>query len=156
MSILMTALPAPWQYYADRARDAHHGRADDFNLGREEQLWATLEVIEKGEPFDDQCRMRLDRLPQNRAKKYRRLLQTMANLVFAKMEIKPMFIEHRDEVEVVERHLSLDERSVERRLAEGESYSEIALDLNISEPALKVRVSRWRKRVRRSIAYDAA
>jgi hypothetical protein len=156
MSILTTALPAPWQYYADRARDAHCGPANDFNLGREEQLWAILESIEKGESFDDQCRMRLDRIPQNRAKKYRRLLQTMANLARSKQVKYRVFLETRDEVEVVKRHLTLDERFVENRLAACESYSEIALSLGISVPALKVRVSRWRKRVRHSITYDAA
>ena len=73
MSTSDASLPAHWQYYAERARQTHHGRVDDFGYGREELLSETLAVIESGSPFTDDCRQRLDRLPWNRAKKYRRL-----------------------------------------------------------------------------------
>ncbi len=75
MVISNSALSAPWQYYSQRAREAHLGRADHFGAGREEQLWDVLKAIEKGESFDDACKSRLDRIPQNRSKKHLRLLQ---------------------------------------------------------------------------------
>jgi DNA-directed RNA polymerase specialized sigma24 family protein len=74
----------------------------------------------------------------------------------ATVPIEPLLVELQDEVEAVELHLSVPERRVERRLASGETYSEIALDIGISDAALKVRVSRWRKRVHRHLAIDAA
>ncbi len=73
MSTSDPPLPAQWQYYAERARQTHRGRVDDFGYGREELLSETLAVIESGNPFTDECRQRLDRLPWNRAKKHRRL-----------------------------------------------------------------------------------
>jgi hypothetical protein len=66
-------LPAHWQFYADCARQTHNGRVNDFGYGREELLWETLAVIEKGVTFIDDCRRRLERVAWNRAKKYRRL-----------------------------------------------------------------------------------
>jgi hypothetical protein len=39
---------------------------------------------------------------------------------------------------------------VERRLADGETYREIACSFGITEGALKVRVSRWRAEIRRA------
>ena len=73
MSRLDPPLPAHWQFYADQARLAHHSRVDDFGYAREELLSETLAVIESGVPWTDDCRRRLERIPQNRAKKYRRL-----------------------------------------------------------------------------------
>jgi hypothetical protein len=77
MSSSDLSLPAHWQYYAERARQTHHGRVDDFGYGREELLSETLAVIESGSPFTDDCRERLDRLPWNRAKKNRRLRRAL-------------------------------------------------------------------------------
>jgi hypothetical protein len=156
MPLLETSLSAPWQYYADRAREAHLGRADFFGLGREEQLWATLDVIESEIPFDEECRKRLDRIPQNRAKKHIRLLKKLADFAHASVPIEQPLVELQDEVEAVELHLSLAEWDVERRLAAGETYSDVAPDKGISDAALKVRVSRWRTRVRQSVAINAA
>src|SRR5947207_14392833 len=79
MSVSDAPLPAHWQYYLDRSREADAGRADDLGLGREEQLWETLKVIESGEPFTDDTRRRLDRIPHNRAKKYRRVRGHLAS-----------------------------------------------------------------------------
>ncbi len=73
MSTSDSPLPAHWQFYAERARQTHHGRVDDFGYGREELLGETLAVIQSGVPFTNDCRQRLDRIPWNRAKKYRRL-----------------------------------------------------------------------------------
>ena len=101
MLVLEPALPAPWQYYADRAIEAHQGRADCFGLGREEQLCETLRVIEQKIPFDDACRKRLDRLPQNRSKKHFRLLQRLADIARATKLVEPSSLELRDEVEGV-------------------------------------------------------
>ena len=41
---------------------------------------------------------------------------------------------------------------VECRLAEGETYAIVAGDSGLSEGALKMRVSRWRARVRKMVA----
>ena len=68
-----TLPPRAWQYYAERARQTHHGWVDDFGNGREELLWEILAVIESGRPFTDECRQRLNRLAWNRAKKHRRM-----------------------------------------------------------------------------------
>ena len=158
MSVLETVLSAPWLYYSNRARETHLGRADHFNLG-EEQLWETLRVIESGEPFDADCRNRLDRIPQNRAKKYLRLLQKLALFARPATSIEPPFLDVKDEVEAVERHLSPAEQEVERRLAADETYAQISADMRITAAALKVRVSRWRRRVREHLgeaAGDAA
>ena len=145
-------LPAHWQYYADRAHEAHVGRADDFGHGREEQLWETLRVIERGEPFTNDCRSRLDRLPQNRAKKYRRLRRRLASMApdLSKEQTSP--VELNDTVANVRRAMSDAEWQVEYALATGRTYSEIALTLGITADALKIRVSRWRKRIRRKLA----
>src|SRR5438552_3652834 len=81
MSTSDSPLPAHWQFYAERAHQTHHGRVDDFGYGREELLWETLSVIQSGTPFTDDCRQRLDRIPQNRGKKHQRLrLYLMARI----------------------------------------------------------------------------
>src|SRR5439155_20826841 len=73
MSVSDDSLPSQWQYYSDRAREAHAGYAGDFGQGREELLHETLKFIGTGNQFTDEQRARLDRIPHNRAKRHRRL-----------------------------------------------------------------------------------
>lgn len=54
-----------------------------------------------------------------------------------------------DEVNDVKSKLSPDEFGIEQRLAAGETFRIIAASLNISSGALRVRVSRWRQRLRK-------
>lgn len=149
MSVDDSELPAEWQYYCDRAAEAHQGRADHFGQGREEQLCETLAVIERGEPFTEACRRRLDRLPQNRAKKHQRLLRKFHLMALATPPVVTDAVDAKELSEFVERHLSLWEWDVEWRLAVGESFNEIADSLDMTVTALKMRASRWRKRMRR-------
>jgi DNA-directed RNA polymerase specialized sigma24 family protein len=148
MSNSEAALSAPWQYYSDRAHEAHSCRADHFGAGREEQLWEILNAIESNQTFDDACRQRLDRIPQNRAKKHLRLLLAYSLIAPESAASCERQVDLVDEVQLVERHLSPEERVVERRLASGETYAQIASGYGASLSALKVRVNRWRERVR--------
>ncbi len=144
-------LPTHWQFYADRARQAHLGLADDFGQGREELLNDTLTFIETGDPFTDEARDRLDRVPHNRAKKHRRLrLYLFGHSALTCLDGPD------DEagrlLDEVHEALSPAEWQVECRLAYGESYADIAGDIGVSEGALKMRASRWRARVREAVA----
>lgn len=153
MSVQDPPLLPHWQYYSDRAHEAHVGRADDFGLGREEQLWETLHAIQRGEPFTDVCRHRLDRLPQNRAKKYRRLLRRLASMAPELPGEHTSPVELADTLANVRRAMTDTEWQVEYRLASGQTYAEIAPEFEITTDALKVRVSRWRERLRRKLAW---
>jgi hypothetical protein len=151
MSTSDSSLPAHWQYYAERAHEAHHGRVDAFAYGREELLWATLAVIESGSPFTDECRQRLNRLPWNRAKKYRRLRGRLMSrrTVASAQDLTAVDVANADAVEQVRGMLSANEWKIECRLAAGQTYAEVALDCGLSPDTLKVRASRWRARIRK-------
>jgi hypothetical protein len=152
MSTSDSSLPAHWQFYAERARQAHHGRVDDIGYGREELLWETLAVIQSGVPFTDDCRQRLDRLSWNRAKKHRRLrLHLPGGLSSASAQAESA-VEVADSAHQVRSMLSPGEWEIECRLAAGQTYAEVAVDLGLSPDALKVRASRWRSRIRRKLA----
>jgi DNA-directed RNA polymerase specialized sigma24 family protein len=143
-------LPSHWQYYAERAREAHLGYADDFGQGREELLHETLKFIRTGDPFTDERRASLDRVPHNRAKKHRRLRLYMfgqATLTYFDGKDDP----DSQLIDRVHESLSPSEWEVECRLAEGESYAAIAASSGVSPDALKMRVSRWRTRVREKL-----
>lgn len=151
MSAVDSELPVEWQYYRDRAAEAQLGRADHFGQGREEQLWEMLAVIERGEPLTEARRRRLDRIPQNRAKKHLRLLQELDLMARATHSVKSNVVEIRDSAEFVERHLSPWERDVERRLAAGATFNDVGTAVGLAVATLKMRASRWRKRVRRHL-----
>ena len=146
------ALTEQWVYYQDRAKEAHLGRADHFGLAREEQLWETLRSIESGEPFDAQCRKRLDHIPQNRAKKHLRIRQRLVHKDHS-IVFPDSTVDAKDDVNAVETFLSPFERGVERQLAQGNSYAPIAADLQVSEASLKMRVTRWRRQIRDSFPF---
>jgi hypothetical protein len=148
MSHVERALSAPWQYYHDRAREAHFGPADFFGFGREEQLWETLAVIEAGAPFNDACQQRLDRIPQNRAKKYRRLMRYLKGAAVVFHRSGEQAVDVADEAAAAQSYLTPTEREVEIRLATGDNFGDIAPDVMLSTAALKMRASRWRQRVR--------
>ena len=156
MCIAESAPPPHWQYYSDRAREAHLGRADHYGTGREEQLDEILECIRKGEPLTERRRGQLERLPQNRGKKYLRLLQYLECRQRTEPSVTAVdIIELRDEVEFVVGYLSRSERYVERSLASGSSYADIAAEMRVSMAAMKMRAARWRRRVRGEIMIRA-
>lgn len=152
MSTSDSSLPSHWQYYAECARQAHHGRVEDFGYGREELLGETLAVIESGLPFTDDCRQRLDRLPRNRAKKHRRLRLYLFGKRSPARAQELSAVDVADAIDQVRDLLSPGEWAVEWRLASGETYAEVALDLDVSPDTLKVRAARWRARIRRKLA----
>ena len=139
-------IPLWWQYYSDRAHEAHRGYANHFGQAREELLHETLNFIRTGNPFTDQQRARLDRVPQNRAKKHLRLRLYLsgsaAPLDLAGLDPDAQLIDF------VHESLSPTEWEIECRLADGESYATIAANTGVSPDALKMRVSRWRARLR--------
>ena len=151
MSTSDASFPAQWQFYEERAWQTHHGRVDDFGYGREELLSEILAVIESGSPFTDDCCQRLDRLPWNRAKKYRRLRLFLRRPSPADTQ-KTSVVEVADSANQVRGMLSPGEWEVERRLAAGQTYAQVALDRGISPDTLKVRVGRWRAQIRRKLA----
>jgi hypothetical protein len=148
-----TSLPAHWDYYLDRSLEAQTARYDDLGHGREEQLWETLDVIQKGGPFDDATRERLDRLPWNRAKKHRRLRRRLAaNVPPARPGEGPHVeeIAAADTATAVRGSLRPDQWDVEYRLARGETFAEVAPLYGVAPGTLKARVTRWRARLRSS------
>jgi hypothetical protein len=142
-----------WRYYADRSSEVNLGPADEFSLGREEQLHETLAFIESGEQFTDAVRERLDRIPHNRAKKHRRLLSFLRGQLRGQ---EPGYAPGQDDqaaqlLNDVHAALTPEEWLVECRLACGETYAEVA-DGILSPTALRMRVSRWRAMVRQTVA----
>jgi hypothetical protein len=152
MSTSASSLPAHWQFYAERAHETHHGRVDAYGDGREELLWETLAVIQSGDPFTDDYRQRLDRIPRNRAKKHRRLRRHLLGRSLPDRAQEAAAVKVTDSVDEVRGMLSPGEWEVEWRLAAGQTYAEVALDRGLSPDALKVRASRWRARLRRKLA----
>jgi hypothetical protein len=160
MSISDAAIPPHWQYYSDRASEAHEGRADDLGQGREEQLNETLLLIESGKPFTDEERKRLDNLPHNRAKKHARLLKRTEQEAVVRhprlgtYTVKTSAISYYDDhyarINGVHESLTPAEWLVECLLAAGGSYADVAGEC--SGDALKMRVSRWRMRLRKAHA----
>jgi hypothetical protein len=145
MSVPDADIPPHWQYYSDRACEAHEGRSDDFGSGREEQLDETLRFIETGEPFTDDKRAALDRLPFNRSKKYARLRSyVFGHAVLSYREDLDPIIGYAHE------SLAPGEWEIECRLADGESYAAVAAENSVG--AIKMRVSRWRMRIREAHA----
>ena len=61
-------------------------------------------------------------------------------------------IEVADSLDQLQGMLSPGEWEVEWRLAAGQTYADVAIDLGLSPDALKVRASRWRARIRRQLA----
>ena len=151
MFVSEDCLPAHWSYYLKCSREADSGRADDFGFGREEQLLATLETIESGVSFDINTQGRLNRISWNRAKKHRRLRKCLSSSPTPSLsgdspQVKAAMIS--DTLANVRRLFSEAEWSVESRLARGDTYSEIASFDPTKANALKVRVMRWRTRIR--------
>ena len=141
-------LSPQWNYYLQKSQEAHEAPYDDLGHGREEQLNEVLDVIQQGDSFGESTRKRLDRLPWNRAKKYRRLRFMLSRIQALSYSFAYHFIEANDEMAVVRQHLSLDNWDIELKLARGNTYLELAPTLGITSEALKVRVNRWRKQFR--------
>lgn len=144
-------LPVHWRFYEDRARQAHLGPADDYSQGREELLNDTLTFMKTGDPFTDEVRDRLDRLPQNRAKKHRRLRLYL----FGHSALNCFDGPDDDDARLLDQvHEALSPREwdVECRLACGETFADVAGASGMSVGALKMRASRWRARVREMVA----
>jgi hypothetical protein len=154
MSTSVPYLPAHWQFYSERAHQTHHSRVDDLGYGCEELLCETLALIQSGVSFTEDCRQRLDRIPWNRAKKHRRMRKHLAQSLQLECPHETEFVEMADLVDVVRRALSHSEFEVEYSLAHGQTYSELAIGRGCSPDALKVRVGRWRARIRRLLGMD--
>ncbi len=151
MSEAAHSLSTHWHYYLTRAREADANRFDTFGYGREEQLDEILMSIQDGLDFTEDLIGRFDRIPQNRARKHRRLLSHI------KSPATPYRLEEATHVRTatfkdiaarVRELMSDDEWRVELRLAEGEGYDAISQDYGVPQGTMKVRVSRWRQRIR--------
>jgi hypothetical protein len=144
-------LPPSWQHYANRSLQAHRAYADDYGQGREEQLNETLNLIQLNGTLTDEQRAGLDRIPHNRSKKYKRLrlhlLASRTLTCFDGPEDEDAWL-----LDQVHEALTPAEWDVECRLAYGETYADVAGDTGVSVGALKMKVSRWRARVRETIA----
>lgn len=151
MSTSHPILAPQWQYYADHSSEADRGKADDFGLAREEQLNETLEAIERGESFDEDCLARLDRIPQNRAKKHRRLRVVVKNHVLTIESVASDCAERADTIASVREILTPHQWVVEYRLAMGATYNMLSREYDITPGAIKVQVCRWRVRVRKQM-----
>ena len=138
------ALPTEWQYYADRARDAHTASCDPLAAGREEQLDKILASIATGRDFTPAVVARLERLPWNRAKKHRRFDRTLRQResVRERTALRPPHS--------IGEFPTLDAEHfrVEGLLIAGESYPVIARRMATTVAALKMRVVRWRRAIR--------
>jgi hypothetical protein len=146
-----SALSPHWAYYSECASETDTGPVNDLGNGREEQLWAILEAIELRLPLTEECRQRLDRIPWNRAKKFRRLGHFLEQTSSLCVGDSTDVIELADTLEHVRTFMSAAEWDVECDLASGRTYAEVALKLGISPEALKVRAGRWRAHVRRDL-----
>lgn len=69
-------------------------------------------------------------------------------------DIEVTHVEVKDELEALGAQMSNQENEIEKRLANGETYAKIASELRISCGSLRVRVSRWRKRLRDHFRSD--
>jgi hypothetical protein len=147
------SLPTHWQYFTDRSDETDRGYANDYGQGREEQLGEILDHIESGEPFTDEVRDRLDRIPHNRSKKHRRLRLHLLDLERKEESGYLAWPDDEDArlLDQVHEALAPAEWELECRLASGETYAEVA-GTGLSPTALKMRVSRWRARVREAVA----
>lgn len=148
-------LPAHWEYYRNHSLKTHHARCDHHGYGREEHLNETLRAIGESGQFDAATLNRLDGVAWNRAKKHRRLKMMLFSgfgwpKFFATCCEKVLITS--DTVSAVRQSLKAGQWEVEWRLASGEPFQEIARDLGVAVGTLKVRVSRWRSRLRCSSA----
>lgn len=141
-------LAPQWQYYADRSSEADRGKADEFGHAREEQLNEVLHAIERGDVFDEECLARLDRIPQNRAKKHRRLRVVVKNQESTIESVASDCVERADLIASVRVILTLHQWVVEYRLATDATYDVLSREYDITPGAIKVQVCRWRVRVR--------
>ncbi len=153
MSTSAQPLPIPYQFYHEQSAAADRARYDDFAHGREEMLDDLLELIGRGDPFDDEAKSRLTGMPQNRRKKHARLRQVLRST--ATLETTDQTLERlvlREHIALVRAKLTVSEWQIEWRLAAGEPFAVIAVGERISVGTLKMRVSRWRERVRMAFA----
>jgi hypothetical protein len=159
MSEVAPSLSTHWQYYLNRAREADINRLDTFGYGREEQLDAILTAIRDGIDFTEDLIGRLDRIPQNRARKHRRLLSHFRSPTTPSRQVEAAHVRTatlKDLAAHVRGLTSDDEWRVELRLAEGEGYEAISRDHGVSQGAMKVRVNRWRQRLRAELGNRVA
>ena len=152
MSASDALLSPHWRFYSDRSEQTHQGRVDDFGYGREELLSETLALIEAGVPFTDNLRRRLDRIPRNRSKKYRRLRIRIFQNSSGATRPEVAAVELAEEVQQIRAAMAPDEWKTECRLAAGEGFAEVARDLGVTSGALKVQTSRRRRRIRERLA----
>lgn len=148
LSIAPSILAPQWQYYANHSSETDRGKADEFGHAREEQLNEVLLAIELGDVFDEECQARLDRIPQNRAKKHRRLRVVAKHHVSTIESVASDCAERADLIASVRVILTPREWTVEFRLSSGATYDVLAREYETSPGALKVQVCRWRVRVR--------
>lgn len=137
-----------WDFYSKLSQRSHRSCCDDFGHALEEQLWETLYAIEKCSVFNTDDLDRLERLPQNRMKKYRRLRLRMAQTAKQFIEHDFQSVDRKSTHDRIRDELPAGAWAVEQQLAGADAYATIANELGISENALKMRVSRWRSKIR--------
>ncbi|HEV3438767.1 MAG TPA: hypothetical protein VG122_15485 [Gemmata sp.] len=150
MSSSQHSISHHWQYYADLSSETHNGRVDNRGLGREEQLNETLEAIKRGEELNEAIKSRLGRMPHNRGKKHyhirQYLIQNKSLATYEESPLKRLILA--EELALVRNALTPEQWAIENRLADGESYESIASDHRVTSATMKVRVHRWREKLR--------
>jgi len=99
-------------------------------------------------------RDRLDRLPWNRSKKHirqqRRLMAALGRVVKVSV-VHTHQVMLDDEISRVRTKLTSEEWDVEWRLANGQTFDDVAEALRVKPEVLRKRASRWRSRVRSQV-----
>ena len=137
-----------WQYYEKCSFRVHNRRCDSLAAGQEEQLGVILELIATGCDITPEHVACLERLPWNRAKKHVRLARTLREREYARVRLCRRPVARRPEFPP----LDPAHWRVEVSLAAGVNYGAIASGLGTTVGGLKMRVSRWRRKVRAALA----
>lgn len=150
MKYALGEIPPHWHLFCQYHPFADRCRVDDRSYGTDEQLEFILSTIENGNRPDQES---VDRLSQNRSRKYRRhrrilderfalpqFFVTAEDTAFASAAIN-------DDVRWVQQNTSVDEWRCLWDLANGTSYREIADRMHLSVGTLKAKIARCRQRL---------
>ena len=142
-----------WEFYLEASRRADSEPLDSEGRGREEQLDEILHQMGSDAAFTPELCNRLNRLPWNRAKKHR-ALRRRYRMVFANKTVPDQHPCERliaeEAMETIRRKLTVMQFEIESRLSGGQTYAIVTAVFRQSPGVLKMRVSRWRREVRRT------
>lgn len=150
MKYALGEIPPHWQLFCQYHPFADGCRVDDRSYGTDEQLEYILTAIENGDEPDQKT---VDRLSQNRSRKYRRhrriLEERFALPQFSVTPYDAAFASAAitDDVRWVQQNSSVDEWRCLWDLANGTSYRELADRRRLSVGTLKARIARCRQRL---------